>query len=129
MITPNDKEFKEVLDLCYDLNKVMNAFDYFKNKKDFKGGLYIYADRHITELKYNIVEVAEAMATDKPGFPECWNYVVGISRVTEYGFEIDLPPENVQYLYRLEDLREHKDDLVKILKRKERNCRDTKKRL
>ena len=34
MITPNDKEFKEVLDLCYDLDRVMNAFDYFKNKKE-----------------------------------------------------------------------------------------------
>jgi hypothetical protein len=121
MITPNDKEFKEVLDLCYDINKVMNAFDYFKNKKDFKGGLYIWGDRHITELKYNIVEVAEAIATDKPGFPLDWVYVVEISRVTEYGFEIDVPPGSVQYLYRLEDLRGHKDDLVKIFKRKERN--------
>jgi hypothetical protein len=121
MITPNDKEFKEVLDLCYDINKVMNAFDYFKNKKDFKGGYYIWADRHITELKYNIVEVAHNIAIDKPGFPVEWGYVVGISRVSEYGFEIDVPPSNVQYLYRLEDLREHKDDLVKIFKRKERN--------
>lgn len=117
MITPNDKEFKEVLDLCYDINKVMNAFDYFKNKKDFKGGLYIWGDRHLTELKYNIVWVAEAIATDKPGFPLDWVYVVNISRVSEYGFEIDVPPENVQYLYRLEDLREHKKELVKIFKR------------
>ena len=121
MITPNDKEFKEVLDLCYDIDKVMNAFDYFKNKKDFKGGTYIWAYRHITELKYNIVEVAYNIAIDKPGFPVEWTNVVDISRVTEYGFEIDVPPGNVQYLYRLEDLREHKDDLVKIFKRKERN--------
>lgn len=117
MITPDDKEFKEVLDLCYDIDRVMNAFDYFKNKKDFKGGIYIWADRHITELKYNIVEVAHNIATDKPGFPIEWGYVVDISRVTEYGFEIDVPPNNVQYLYRLEDLRKHKKELVKIFKR------------
>lgn len=116
MITPNDKEFKEVLDLCYDINKVMNAFDYFKNKKDFKGGIYIWADRHLTELKYNIVEVAHNIATNKPGFPVEWGYVVDISRVTEYGFEIDVPPNNVQYLYRLEDLRKYKKELVKIFK-------------
>ena len=117
MITPDDKEFKEVLDLCYDIDRVMNAFDYFKNKKDFKGGIYIWADRHITELKYNIVEVAHNIATDKPGFPIEWGCVVYISRVTEYGFEIDVPPNNVQYLYRLEDLRKHKKELVKIFKR------------
>lgn len=115
MRTPDDKEFQEVIDLCYDINKVINAFDYFKNKKNFKGGPYVWGD-HITELKYNIVEAAEYIAKDKPIFSDDCVWVIGISRLTEYGFEIDVPPGNVQYLYRIEDLKEHKDGLVKIFK-------------